>query len=66
MLPTNAKLRIYVIDQLEIDFIMAKNTAIYSVANTIKKWHIQKNIHFIYKQDFYKDKQNEIDELFIE
>ena len=36
MLPNNVKLRIYVIDQLEADFFMAKNTAISSVANTIK------------------------------
>ena len=28
--------------------------------------HIQKNMHLIYKQDFYRDKQKEIDELFIE
>ena len=55
MLPNDAKLRIYVIDQLETDYVMAKNTAIYSVANTIKKLHIQKNMHLIYKQDFYKD-----------
>ena len=51
------------IDQLETDFVMAKNTAIFSVANTIKM-HIQKNIHFIYKQDFYKDYYKEIYELF--
>ena len=65
MLPNGVKLRINVIDQLNTDFIM-KNKAIYSVANTIKKLHIQKNMHLIYKQDFYKDKQKEIDELFIE
>ena len=28
--------------------------------------HIQKNMHLVYKQDLYKDKQKEIDELFIE
>ena len=28
--------------------------------------HIQKNIHFIYKKNFYTDKQKELDELFIE
>ena len=45
---------------------MAKNKAISYVSNTIKKLYIQKNMHFIYKQDFYKDKKKEIDELFIE
>ena len=28
--------------------------------------HIQCNLHFIYQQDLYKDKQKEIYELFIE
>ena len=42
MLPNNAKLRIYVFDQPETDFFMVKNTAIYSVANTINKLHIHK------------------------
>ena len=45
---------------------MAKNKAISFVANTIKKLHIHKNIHFIYKQDYYEDKLKEIDDLFIE
>ena len=57
MLPNDAKLRIYVIDQLETDYVMAKNTAISSVTNTIKL-HIQTNMHFLYQQDFYKDRQN--------
>ena len=54
------------IDQLDIDFVMAKNKAISSVENTIKKLYIQKNMHLIYKQDYYEDKLKEIDELFIE
>ena len=45
---------------------MTKNKAIYAVTNTIKKPHIQKDIHFIYTQDLYEDKQKEIFELFIE
>ena len=45
------------IDIMYTDFVMAKNKAIYSVANNIKKLHIQKNIHLIYKQDYYKDKR---------
>ena len=36
MIPNDVKLIIYVIDQLETDLAMAKNTAIPSVANTIK------------------------------
>ena len=42
MLPNDAKLRIYMIDQLETYFVMAKNEAILSVSNTIKTLHIQK------------------------
>ena len=58
MLPNDLKLRINVIDQLK--------QSNFSVANTIKKLHIQKNMHLINKQDFYKDKQKEIYTLFIE
>ena len=65
ILPNDAKLKIYVIDQLEIYFVMAKNIAISSVENT-KILHIQKNIHSLYQQDLYEDKQKEIDNLFIE
>ena len=54
MLPNDVKLVINVIDQLDKYFVMAKNKAFSSVANTIKKLHIQKNMHFIYKQEFYK------------
>ena len=56
MLPNDVKLIINVIDQLDTDFVMAKNKDISSVANAIKKLHIQKNMHMIYKQEFYKDK----------
>ena len=45
---------------------MEKNKEISSVANTIKKFHIQSDLHFICKQNFYNDKQDEIDTLFIE
>ena len=47
-------------------FVMEKYKAISSVANTIKTFHINKNMHLIYKQDFYKDKQGEIDDPFFE
>ena len=66
MLPNDVILRINLIDQMDTYFVMAKNKAISSVANTIKKLHIQKHMYLIYKQDLYKDKQREIDELFIE
>ena len=66
MLPNDVKLRLYVIDQLETYFVMAKNIEISSIANTIKQLHIQKNMHLLYQQDFYKDKQKEIYKLFIE
>ena len=45
---------------------MAKNTAIYLIANTIKKFHIQSNLHLIYKQNLYYDKKDEINTLFDE
>ena len=66
MFPNDAKLRINVIDQLDTDLFMDKNKSISAVENNIKKLHIQKNMHLIYKQDFYKDEQKEIDKLFIE
>ena len=66
ILPDDVKIRIYAILQLETYFIMAKKTAIYSVASTIKKLHIQSYLHFIYKQTFYDGKQDEINSLFDE
>ena len=57
ILPTDLKLRIHAINQLETYFVMAKNTAISSVENTINKFHIQHGLHFIYKQNFYNNKQ---------
>ena len=66
IIPNDVKLGINVIDQLDTDFFMAKKKAISSVENTTKKLHIQKNMHLIYKHDFYKDKKKETDELFIE
>ena len=65
MLPNDVKLRINVIDQLDIDFVMKENKENFSVANTIKQFRNQKNMHLIYKEDLYKDKQREIDEFFI-
>ena len=65
LLPNDVKVIINLIDQMETYFVMAKNKAIYFVENTIKKLHIQKNIHLIYKQDYYWDKQEEIHDLFI-
>ena len=63
MLPNDLKLRINVIDQLDTDFFMAKNQ--FFLSKHHQKLHIQKNMHFIYKQDFYKDKQKEINELLL-
>ena len=47
-------------------FVIAKNKSISVVAKTINKLHIQKNMHFNYKKDYYEDKLNNIDNLFIE
>ena len=43
---------------------MVKNEAISALSNTIKQLHIHKNMHMAYKQDFYKTKETEIDDLF--
>ena len=66
LLPNSVKLRINLIDKLNTDYVMVKNIAIYAVSNTIKKLHIQKNMHMTYKQDFYKNKEKEIEDLFLE
>ena len=59
------KLRFHGIDQLET-YCYEKSTATSSVANTIKKFHIQSDLHLIYKKYFYNYKQREIDDIFIE
>ena len=56
MLSNDVKLRNNLINQMDTDFVMAKNKAIFAVVNTIKIIHIQKDMHFIYKQDLYGDK----------
>ena len=60
MLSNDVKLIIHDIDQLETDLVMSKNTQISSVENTIKKLHIQSDLHLIYKQNFYHDKNNKL------
>ena len=62
-LPNDAKQIIHVIEQLETDFFMAKNIATSSVENTINKLHIHTDLYFIYKQHFYYDKKDEMDEI---
>ena len=47
MIPNDVRLRIILIDQIDTDFVMAKNEAISSVENIIKKLHIQKNMYLI-------------------
>ena len=66
LLPNDVKLRTNLNNQLDTDFVTTKNKAISAVANTNKQLHIQKDMHMIYKQDFYNDKQKEIDDLFLE
>ena len=52
------KLIIHSIEKIETYLVMEKNIAISSVAKTINKFHIQSDFHFIYKQNFYYDKQD--------
>ena len=66
LIPNDAKLRINIINKLDTDYVMVKNKAIYTVANTIKKLHIQKDMHIIYKKYLYKNKEREIYDLFLE
>ena len=54
------------VDQLKTDYVMLKNNALSTVANTIKQFHIHKNMHMTYKQYFYKTEESEIDDLFLE
>ena len=62
----DVKLRIHAIDKLKTDYVMAKTTAIYLVANIKKELNIQSDLYFIYKQNFYHDKKYEINKLFVE
>ena len=66
LLPNDVKLRINMINQMDTYFVMEKNKAISAVENATKTLHIQKNMHLIYKQDYYEDKLKEIDDIFIE
>ena len=56
-IPNDVILIINLVDQLKIDYVMVKNDALSVISNTIKPLHIHKNIHMVYKQDFYKTKQ---------
>ena len=56
MLPIDVKLRIDLIDQMDTDFFMEKQSNFLRIKHH-QKLHIQKNMYLIYKQDFYKDKQ---------
>ena len=66
LIPNYVILRINLVYQLKTDYVMVKNEAISDVANTIKTFHIHKNIHMTYKQYFYKTKYNEMDDFFLE
>ena len=66
LIPNDMKSRIHLVDQLKTYYVMVINKAIYSIANTIKKLNIQKNMHMTYKQDLYKTKEKEIYYLFLE
>ena len=43
---------------------MACTTEISSVSNTINKLHIHYPLHYLYQQNLYHNKQENIDELF--
>ena len=54
MLTNDLILIINLIDQMDTYFVMSKNKAISSVANTIKNTYSE-NMHLIHKQDYDKD-----------
>ena len=58
-------MRIDLIDQMDTYFVMAKNKSIFSIKKPIKTLHIQKNMSFIYKQNYDEDKLDKIDNIFI-
>ena len=62
--PNDVKLRIHAIVEQKTDHVMACYIAISSVANTLKKFHIQYNFFTVYKQNFYHNKQDKFDEIF--
>ena len=64
LIPNDVRLRINLVDQLKIYYVMVKNESLSVVADTIKQLHIHTNMNMTYKQDFYKTKQSEIDVLF--
>ena len=45
---------------------MLCTTSINSLANTKNKLHIQSDLHYVYKQKIYHDKQKETDNIFDE
>ena len=66
MIPNDVRLITNLNNQLDTDYVMVKNEAIPAVANTLKQLHIQNDMHMIYNKDFYKNKDKEIHESFIE
>ena len=58
ILLNDMKLIIHAIEKLEINSVMKKNTTISSVETNIKKLHIHSDLHVIYKQNVYYDKQD--------
>ena len=65
-LPNDVKFRINLNNQIDKDFFIAKKKATTAVEKPIKTLYIVKDIHFICKQDLYKDKQKEICNMFME
>ena len=58
------KLRINLINQMDTYFVIKKSNFLCSKHH--KKLYIQKNMHLIYKQDYYEDKLKDKYDLFID
>ena len=55
--PNDMKFIIDLIYQMDIDFLMAKKQSNLLCSKPHQKLHIKKNMHLIYKQDYYKEKK---------
>ena len=45
LIPNDVILRINLVDELNTDYVMVKNDALYAIAKNIKPLHIHKNMH---------------------
>ena len=64
IVPNEVKQIIHAINKQKTDYVMACYTEFFSVANTLKKFHIHSNLDNGYKHSFYNYKQVKFDGIF--